>query len=185
MTQKHYLGYLGVSKLKSPCQNTPGNKFLASGDPFWTILNEIWWFLLKVKNEILWILLLKGMPWKGHPFRWANTRFVESTPVSLNRFWSSTCSSCSGCGWAKSNEGAARRAPFGRRFAPALRALCSLWSPFKGSIGPFPRVNRALYNVKIGDFPKKLSQENQKNDPKTLSRLSGSIKTEISVSKYP
>ena len=44
MIQKHYIGYPGVSKLKSPCQNTPGNKFLASGDPFWPILDEIRWF---------------------------------------------------------------------------------------------------------------------------------------------
>ena len=57
MNQKHYLGYLGVSKLKSPCQNTPGNKFLASGDPFWPILDEIGWFLHNDKNVILWILL--------------------------------------------------------------------------------------------------------------------------------
>ena len=34
-------------------------------------------------------------------------------------------------------------------------------------------------------FKKCLGQEILKNDPKTLSRLSGSIKTEIAMSKYP
>ena len=51
--------------------------------------------------------------------------------------------------------------------------------------GPFQGVNRALYNGKISDFEKFLGQEILKNDPKTLSRLSGSIKTEIPMSKYP
>ena len=54
--------------------------------------------------------------------------------------------------------------------------------PFKAS---FQGDREALYNGKIGDKKKKLGQEILKNDPKTLSRLSGSIKTETAMSKYP
>ena len=53
MTQKQYFGYLGISELKSSCQNTPGYGFLASGDLFWIILDEILRFLDKVKSMIL------------------------------------------------------------------------------------------------------------------------------------
>ena len=39
--QKRPIGYPGVSKVKSSCLNTPGRRFLASGDQFWTIVDEI------------------------------------------------------------------------------------------------------------------------------------------------
>ena len=53
----------------------------------------------------------------------------------------------------------------------------------RGQWGPFQGVNRALLNRRFLKIF--LGQEILKNDPKMLSRLSGSIKTEIPMSKHP